>query len=371
MTDTISNEELIARYADLCAAADRHADEGWRSVHEDGLKRALTITADQLDRFASHAIGGIGFEPTLDYQGFMPVQSGPVTAVPAFDRAQTDDYLSGLRGLLSRTYQRLEQEPSITPEEWRRVVRVDGVVGGGSVGASLYGETVPVSQHSVRVSLRAFRMRRMLGHIPRGIVEIGGGHGRFVRDVLVLAPGVRVVYCDLVFNLLLAARYLTRMFGDDVHLAWDDDQPIPVDAKIVLLPPWRLREVPFPVEACCNFLSFHHMEDRNVRFYADALADLDTAVIYHQNRLQPLRAAEATLDSGAFGPDWHRVVRIPLSSAHKYNAGGVMGTITIHEELLAHTHHIDRYKAAYRERLAYEKLLGESLDRQRKEPKQQ
>ncbi|MDF1794103.1 MAG: putative sugar O-methyltransferase [Thalassobaculaceae bacterium] len=364
MTDVISSEELLDRYARLCEAADRHGDEGWRSAHEDGIKRALTITADQLDRFASMAIGGIGFEPVVDYQGFMPVLSGPVEPIPRFTPEQAKAYAEAIRNNLERLKLMLEQEPSIRPAAWLKTARFDGVVGGASVTATLFGETLALSMHTLRVSLRAFRMRNMLGHIPRAVLEIGGGHGRFVRDVLMLAPGVRAVYCDLTFNLLLAARYLTRMFGADVHLAWDDDEPIPVDAKIVLLPPWRLRDIPFPVEACCNFLSFHHMENRNVRYYSDRLSELDVAAIFHYNRLQPLHERESTLADGAFGPEWRSVVRVVRSSSRVHMTSGATREVQTFEELLVRDGHVERYVESYRERKAYEKLLKDKLDRE-------
>jgi len=363
MTDTISNEELLERYGALCAAADRHADDGWRSAHEDGIKRSLSITAEQLDRFADMAIGGIGFEPAVDYQGADPIFSGPVTPVPPFTAEQRQAYMRDLRERLENVQAVLRQEPSFLSREWVKTARHDGVVGGAHVTVSLLGEPVPVSIHTVRVSLRAFRMRRMLGHIPRAVLEIGGGHGRFLRDILMLAPGVRVVACDLVFNLLLTARYLTRLFGDDVHLAWDDGVPIPPDAKIVLLPPWRLAEIPFEVEVCCNFLSFHHMETGNVRYYADRLAELDVAAIYHHNRMAPLREAEATLGDYPYGATWRSLGRATRSVAHQVGPSGKGEPIRIVEELLVHERHAGRYDAAYRERLAYERLLEEVLRR--------
>ena len=191
------------------------------------------------------------------------------------------------------------------------------------------------------------------------MLEIGGGHGRFVRDLRTLAPGMRVVYCDLTFNLLLAARYLTRVFGPDVHLAWDDDEPIPDDAKIVLLPPWRLREIPFQVEACCNFLSFQHMENRNVRYYSDRLTELDVAAIFHINRLEPLHDRESTLGNGAFGPEWTPVARGLNAKSVVGLRGGGTKRVPIHLELLVRGQHVDRYVDSYRAKSAYEMLRRE------------
>ena len=57
---------LIDRYATLCEEADRHADDGWRSLHEDGLKRRYAVDPETLDRFADYLFGGIGFEAVRD-----------------------------------------------------------------------------------------------------------------------------------------------------------------------------------------------------------------------------------------------------------------------------------------------------------------
>lgn len=356
MTDHISNEELLDRYALLCEAADRHGGEGWRSTHEDGIKRSITLTADQLGRFASMAIGGIGFEVGPDYQGFAPVTSGPVQPLPPFSPEQIAKYKKLIQGGLANSLDMLKAEPAIRPEAWKKVVRVDGVVGGPSVKVSLFGERVPVSYHTLRVAPRAFRMQSVLGHYPRAVLEIGGGHGRFVRDLCTLVPGMQVVYCDLTFNLMIAARYLTRVFGSGVHLAWDDDEPIPADARIVLLPPWRLRDIPFQVEVCCNFLSFQHMETGNVRYYSDCLTDLDVAAIFHINRLRPAYQRETNLSEGAFGPEWTPLVRGKASESLVTGSDGTAVKIPIYQELLVRDGHMERYMDSYRLRAAYKDL---------------
>jgi putative sugar O-methyltransferase len=358
----VSSEDLVARYRDLCATADRHAGEGWRSPHEDGQKRALTIGPGELDVFASMLIGGIGFEAHTDFQGHRPPNAGPVGPQPAFSAEQTDAYRRLLLDTVRQEMAFIAAEPTIEPREWLDLVRMDGVVGGRRSMITLYGEQVPVSLHTARVSRRVFELRRALGHVPRSIVEIGGGHGKFVRDVLRLAPGVRVVYCDLVFNLLLAARYLTRLHGSDVHLAWEDGVPIPADARIVLVPPWRLREVPFPVEVCCNFLSFQHMEAENIRYYGDALAALDVAVIYHHNRSRPLRGHEATLVAGAFGPDWQRLATRARSAAVGVDPSGRQTDLVINEAVDVHARHRARYTSLFRLQNAFSTVRSRLQD---------
>jgi hypothetical protein len=41
--------ELLDRYDELCAAADRHADAGWRSEREDSSKRRVRLNPEILD----------------------------------------------------------------------------------------------------------------------------------------------------------------------------------------------------------------------------------------------------------------------------------------------------------------------------------
>lgn len=359
MTDHISNEELLDRYALLCEAADRHSGEGWRSAHEDGIKRSITLTADQLGQFANMAIGGIGFEVGPDFQGVRPVVSGPVEPVPPFSPQQAAGYKQAVNDGLEYLRTAVAFDPTIRHAHLKKTARMDGVVGGRSHTVKIFGEEVPVSAHTLRVALRAFWMHGMLGHFPRAVLEIGGGHGRFTRDLCMIMPGMRVVYCDLTFNLLLAARYLTRVFGSDVHLAWDDNEPIPSDARIVLLPPWRLREIPFQIEACCNFLSFQHMENRNVRFYSDRLTELDVAAIFHVNRLEPLYERESTLSDGAFGPEWNRVARRRRFTSNANLGGGKLRQVPVYQELLCRGHHLDRYMDNCMARVELQKLLGE------------
>jgi putative sugar O-methyltransferase len=308
----MESEYLIERYSALCAAADRHADLGWRSSREDGQKRRFALTAEIVDRFADYVFGGIGFEVQNDFFGTMPSTEGVILRRPEPTAAQRDEHLKKLSANFKAVWSSFNAA-RVPPSRWLPIITADNVVGGLLLTLTVNGQQILVSAHTLRVAARVFTMRAAFGTVPTSVLEIGGGHGRFVRDVLKLAPETRITYCDLPFNLLLAARYLSRVFPGEVHLAWDD-APIPDTARITVVPPWRLTEIPYPIDVCCNFLSFQHMQADNLAFYGAALQKLGVASIYHMNRLTAYHSGEVALDDYPFRTAYETVFRRSLGA---------------------------------------------------------
>lgn len=306
---------LIHRYSDLCAEADRNADLGWRSFREDGQKRRFPLTAEIIDRFADYIFGGIGFEVRNDFFGLMPSTEGAILRRPELSDEQRSQHLQTLSDLFRSMWSAFNAA-GVAPKTWLPLITADNVVGGLLLTLTIDGQPLLVSSHTIRVAPRALMMRAALKGVPSSVLEIGGGHGRFVRDVLKLAPGTRITYCDLPFNLLLAARYLTRVFPGDVHLAWDNT-PIPDTARITIVPPWRLADIPYSIDACCNFLSFQHMQADNLAFYGTALHQLGVRSIYHVNRLTPYHDGEVALDDYPFRDVYETESRQFVASASK------------------------------------------------------
>ncbi len=307
---------LIDRYARLCVSADRHADDGWRSLNEDGMKRRYAMDPETLDRFADYVFGGIGFEVLRDFLGATPSIDGVILKRPQPTAEQRRSHATAAAGLLKNALEYFHRN-RIAPEEWGPLLTADNVVGGMLMKVPVEGRSIVVSSHTLAVATRAPEMRMALGAIPPSVLEIGGGHGRFVRDVLKLSPGSRITYCDLPFNLLLAARYLSRVFPGQVHLAWNGDD-VPDTARITLVPPWRLAEIPYSIDVCCNFLSFQHMHRENLAFYGTALARLGVGTIYHVNRLTPLHPQEIALDDYPFRDLYRTISRRVVSRADFY-----------------------------------------------------
>ena len=336
----MDTHELLNRYEDLCRAADLHAEGGWRSEREDSLKRTVELTPQVLDRFADYEIGGIGFELGNDFFGDRVTTGGIPALRKVASEAQWSAYEQkcwfGAKALLRDAASRglADFEACVT------TLSTDDVVGGVHVGLRVDREReIKISMHTVRVADRAVQLGRQLERIPATVLEIGGGNGRFVRDVGKLAPGSRIYYVDLVLTLAIAARYLTRVFPGEVHLAWDDKQPIPSDVRIVLVPPWRIAEIPVPPDVCCNFLSFQHMERRNLEYYGSALLKIGCRTIFHRNRIGALRPGEVRLDPDCFCSGWVSRSRTAFSAAEVSNrdiAAGPIGRLPIVEEFLVH-----------------------------------
>jgi hypothetical protein len=100
------------------------------------------------------------------------------------------------------------------------------------------------------------------------------------------------------------------------------------------------------------------MEPGNVRYYGDVLEQLDVPAIFHHNRMEAVYDREVSLADGAFGPTWNPIIRTPVQSAAVIR-GSRTTTLAVYEELAVLDRHRERFIAAGRERLAYEKQFLE------------
>jgi putative sugar O-methyltransferase len=206
-------------------------------------------------------------------------------------------YRAELTPLLGKQLQGLLSFPFATRRQALDLLKVDGVVGGRHLNVGVDGLSFGVSFHTVKVAPRAYLLRNAHGRWPDSLLEIGGGHGRFVRDIALCAPGAKLFYCDLPLNLLLAARYLTRLYPKEVSLVWTaKDRPDP-NARITLLAPWRLDTLPEDIEIYCNFDSMQHMSMINLAYYTDVLVRKRVGRVFHINRAEAANPGEVDLDA--------------------------------------------------------------------------
>jgi putative sugar O-methyltransferase len=277
----------------------------WGDNHDDAGKRSIRLNEDVIERFGTYAIGGIGFEAGIDIPKFDTDPDGTPSALrndEEFDR----QYFAKLKGLISRVWEFLKAS-DLLPEEIRFELIKDDMIYGGRTGKATIKDTkIMVSQHSVRVARRAVRLRQALGRWPSTLLEIGGGHGRFIRDVAICSPQTKLFYCDLPFNMALAASYLGRKFPEQVNLVWSLEDRVDPEKKINIIAPWRLMDLPEGVEVCCNFLSFQHMSHENLTYYAEILNARGVGAVYHQNRTLKLRPGEIDMTDYPFHR-WYRV----------------------------------------------------------------
>jgi putative sugar O-methyltransferase len=287
----LNSHEILQRFNRMRDEIDPVLQRRWGDNHDDAGKRSISLNEQVIERFGTYAIGGIGFEAGSDMPSFGQGPDGTPAALrndDAFNRhfvAKVNEFLPGVWEYLKAS--------KLLPEETRfELIKDDLIYGGQIVTATINGRKIRVSLHSVRVAPRAVGLRQTLGRWPSKLLEIGGGHGRFIRDVATCSPETKLFYCDLPFNMALAASYLGRKFPEQVNLVWSAEDRVDPEKKINIIAPWRLMDLPEGVEVCCNFLSFQHMSHENLTYYAEILNARGVGAVYHQNRTLKLRPGE-------------------------------------------------------------------------------
>jgi len=132
---------------------------------------------------------------------------------------------------------------------------------------------------------------RLFGLTPRNgaILEIGGGFGAVASRLLRIRPDVTYMLTDLPMNLILTYAYLRSHFGGAVYGALEGPIRPPQGTRVIVVPPWRLKELRGRASVVFNTMSFQHMDHRNHAFYGDVMRQLGARRLYHFNRqiLQP------------------------------------------------------------------------------------
>lgn len=297
---------LLSKYAEMLEEIDPALADLWGNNHDHNRKSKLDITPELVASFAAFEMGGLGFEFGNDFPDRKTIPDGaprPVVADPDFDAG----YGARIREVLPRSLRHLSRFAFADPMQIAELVRWDGIGGGRSVSVQLETGPVRVSHHTLRVAGRAYEMRASHRVWPKSLLEIGGGHGRFLRDVAICAPDASLYYCDLPFNLLIAAGYLARKFPGQVNLVWTQEDRFKPEARITLIAPWRLGDLPENVEICCNFLSFQHMSAANLGYYSEILDRRNVGALFHMNRDKALHGGEIDLDQAPFNQSFELV----------------------------------------------------------------
>ena len=312
---------LMFKYAAMLEQIDPDLADIWGNNHDHARKSKLDVTPDLVANFTAFEMGGLGFEFGNDFPDRKTIpdeRPRPVLADPDFDAA----YGARIQEILPRSIRHLSRFPFADPIQVAELLRWDGIAGGRSVAVRLETGPVRVSHHTLRVAWRAYEMRAHHGAWPKSLLEIGGGHGRFVRDVALCAPDATLYYSDLPFNLLVAAGYLARKFPGQVNLIWTREDRFKPEARITMIAPWRLGELPENVEICCNFLSFQHMSAANLGYYSTILEDRKVGALFHMNRNKALHGGETDLDQAPFNRCFEPVFDKEISGFVRANRRG-------------------------------------------------
>ena len=302
---------LLERYPLLIADCERFKHLGWYPSGGEVYKFALQPTFEAVDRFADHVFGGIGFE-MHDYM-IGPAEFGiegygrhrpelsPET-LASHHRLFVDRGTLESRAILGLNRDRLA--------DWLRLIADDGTFGGIRVPMAIGPRHGVSTLHALRTARRAIvvsELMRARGRSVGTLVEIGGGHGRTLRDMIWTLDVETAFYVDLPLNMLLAARFLGHFFGDRLNLVWDEGDTV-AEGKINIVAPWLIERIDLPVDLLVNFLSFQHMSVEALRFYGERLIEPRVAAIYYENRDRPREG----FDSGAADYPF----RSPFALAH-------------------------------------------------------
>ncbi len=307
-----SVEEILACHRALGSAVSPHLAEGWRPAGVEANKFDYPLTSESLRRFAAHYFLSIGFESLNDHlvedsdalEAGAPVPTPSAKAL-AWYEARTLEWGSAEATRVNR----------ITPDLVPHVLALmnEPAEIGGVFGSVALGDLqVRTSFHAARVSWRAPALVGLLKRVPDRLVEIGGGHGRFIRDMALLSPATRLVLTDLPFNMIIALRYLREYFGGDVNRCILPEDGFDPSARINIVAPWRLGEVTEPVDAAANFLSFQHMDAVNLAYYGDHIRRLGVRSLLHVNRTDGRWSHEMGIDDYPFRDGFKSVFREPV-----------------------------------------------------------
>lgn len=301
-------DTLVAMHEALLDEAAAHHHLGWRPAGGENKKYQFALDRDRLRRFADFAYGGIGFEMSNDFLRTKPTREDPAPEIEKDPEAVREAQRSILDWIRTETANaRFHFERYETA--WAALLNEPAGIGGVYLDLPSATPPIRVSSQSARVSWRAPRLATALGRAPDSILEIGGGHGKFIRDCALFMPDTRLFLTDLPFNLIVQARYLEEYFGERVNLCLLSDQDVDPQARINLVAPWRLDRIPGPIDVAANFLSFQHMDAGNLDWYGDALEALEVGHVFHLNRLTKRDPHDFAADDYPFRARFQSVLR--------------------------------------------------------------
>lgn len=255
---------------------------GWRPVGGEILKASHALTPKTLQHFAGHTFGGIGFEALHD---FMLAPGALEQVVPVELTAEAlERYKTQSEAWAGAKIGQLRDLAPQFETHWMALIQGASACGGPSVTLAGDATPFPITHHGIRVAYRAPSLAAWMNRPISRLVEIGGGHGRFIWDAAVLFPEAKLILTDLPFNLIVSARYLIGYFGHEVNLCVSPSQNFDPDRRINIIAPWRLNEISVPVDTACNFLSFQHMDGANLSWYGDAMRALNVQSLFQVNR---------------------------------------------------------------------------------------
>jgi hypothetical protein len=315
-----SIDHLVNLRARLFEDASANGRLGWRATGGEVNKSNIELGRDQLRWFAGHTFGGIGLEYSLDF--LMDPDAVPALGAPfEIPRDRINLYREAVKALLIHETDRIRRWAPELETQWHALMQEPAAIGGLRLQPSGSTFEHPISHHSIRVAFRAPTLLSWNDRTPQRLIEIGGGHGRFIRDCAVMLPNCRFVLTDLPLNMLISARYLAEYFGRDLNLCFLPNHRFKPEARINIVAPWRLEEIDVPVDTACNFLSFQHMDATNLDYYGAALRRMGVDRLFQINRDTTRDAHDLAINDYPFADEFE-TLREDIANATDIRAAG-------------------------------------------------
>ncbi len=179
--------------------------------------------------------------------------------------------------LLARMASRLYRRH---PFRWEELE--DNRIGGPSV------YHLPGGVHLTEVQLRMLYYRREIekaaGKSLGAVLEVGGGYGALAAELLRHLSIGRYFLVELPDAIPMAFFYLKACFEGSIQVLYRPGESPDPEARIVILPPWKLPELEEEIDLLINTASFQHMMPEAVSFYLSQAGRLKARTIYLMNR---------------------------------------------------------------------------------------
>ena len=297
-------EEIYAKCPEMFAVASDRGEEDWFAAQahtHERQKFTLLPSIEVLARFRDYNIGGIGLEPHDFMRSLEKVALFEKIQIPRFSRDFLKLYLKNNFNFALNILKSLKD--AVSPRGYSKEFQdgflqnmADTTDNGGVFGTiKVFEREIFTSAFAIRTAHRgAIAAELYLSESaapPRTIMELGGGFGKSLADLIQIFPAATALYVDLPVNMAVAAHYLDGRFPGRVNLVWRDTDVVRA-GMINVVAPWLIYKIDFQVDLMINFLSMHHMPQQTMDFYFARLIAPKVRFFYHENRLVPRRADE-------------------------------------------------------------------------------
>lgn len=292
-------EEIYARCPEMFAEATRRAEERWfcASSHtHERHKFTLFPSIDVIKKFRDYYIGGIGVDASDSLYTGEPLslfKKYPEHNLTKKDiKVNLDHHLNLSKKILFKFSDLFE--PDGYTKQFQKMF-IENLVefpefGGFFIKTKISKNSIVTSLYAVRTAHRSAIASNLYikqnVSTPRTVLELGGGFGKSLADLIQAYPDVTAIYVDLPINMAIAAHYFSKRFPNRVNLVWQNTDTIR-HGMINILAPWFIDMIDIEVDLMINFTSLQHMPQSVAEYYFSQLISTKVRYLYHENRLAP------------------------------------------------------------------------------------